>query len=251
MVVLTALLATGLSVMSGRADSGSAGEISIRVSITGKMWWWRIVYEFPDGTRFETANELRLPVGEPVELALTTADVIHSFWAPALAGKLDMIPGRINTMTVTATEEGISRGQCAEYCGGAHAFMAFHVVSSSAEEFAAWSSKESGPRVPPSQRLDEETLAAIRAGAELFKVQGCGACHTVRGGGSFGTIGPDLTHVGGRLSLAAGTLPNDAEAFVRWIANTQHIKPGNAMPQYDILSSGELAELAAYLESLK
>ncbi len=248
-VVLAALLAVSLSVMSGRAATISSGD-SIRISITGEMWWWRVVYELRNGVRFESANELRLPVGEAVELTLTTADVIHSFWAPALAGKLDMIPGRTNRMIVTATEGGISRGQCAEYCGGAHAFMAFHVVASPPQEFAAWAEKEAGPRVAP-HAAGDVTLTAIEAGARVFQSQGCGACHTVRGTGAYGVIGPDLTHVGGRMSIAAGTLTNDARDFAHWIANSQHIKPGNAMPEYDMLNAEELAALAAYLESLK
>ena len=165
-VVLTALLAVGLSVMTGRAAS-PAGDGAIRVAITGEMWWWRVRYELPDGTSFESANELRLPVGEPVELALMTADVIHSFWAPALAGKLDMIPGRTNTMTITATEQGISRGQCAEYCGGAHAFMAFFVVADTPEEFAEWAEKEAGPRVTPDSNQNENSCCDQLGSATL------------------------------------------------------------------------------------
>lgn len=248
-VVLTTLLVVGLSVMAG-GSSASFRDGLMRISITGEMWWWRVVYELPDGTRFESANELRLPVGEPVELKLMSADVIHSFWAPTLAGKLDMIPGRTNTMRVTATEAGVSRGQCAEYCGGAHAFMAFHVANSTPQDFAVWAEKEAGPRVAV-RSGDENVVSAIQTGAAVFEAQGCGACHTIRGTNAFGVIGPDLTHVGGRMSLAAGTLPNDADAFVNWIANTQHIKPGNAMPEYDMLNAEELAALSAYLESLK
>jgi cytochrome c oxidase subunit 2 len=242
-VTLTAVLAYGLAVMASRATAeGEPG--AIRAAIVGEQWWWRVIYTLPDGTSFESANELRIPTNIPVVLELTTADVLHSFWVPNLAGKLDMIPGRTNLLTLTATEPGISRGQCAEYCGGAHAFMSFHVVATSPEEFEAWRRHEAAPAVPPD---DPE----LRQGAELFASLGCGGCHSVRGTDAAGRIGPDLTHVGGRLSLAAATLPNDAEAFANWIANNQHIKPGNRMPPYAILTEAELALLARYLESLE
>lgn len=237
-VALTALLAYGLVVMRSRASADD--DAAFRVAIVGELWWWRVTYMLPDGRRIESANELRIPVGAPVALDLQTADVIHSFWVPSLAGKLDMIPGRTNVLTLRATEPGVSRGQCAEYCGGAHALMSFHVVALPPQDFSAWLEREAAP-APPSDA----------PGARVFAEAGCGACHTLRGTSARGTIGPDLTHVGGRLSLAAATLPNDAEAFARWIRDNQHIKPGNAMPPYGILTGGELTALAAYLESLK
>ena len=242
-ISVIALMAYGLLVMASRA-SAEGDPNAVRATVIGEQWWWRVIYTMPDGSRFETANELHVPVGQPVVLELLTADVIHSFWVPSLAGKLDMIPGRTNRLTITATEPGISRGQCAEYCGGAHALMSFHVVAETPAAFQAWLDHEAGPAVPPED-------ADLAAGARLFAELGCGGCHAVRGGGAAGVIGPDLTHVGGRLSLAAATLPNDQEAFMRWIRNNQHVKPENRMPEYGILTDEELAQLARYLESLK
>jgi cytochrome c oxidase subunit 2 len=215
-----------------------------RIEVSGEMWWWRVTYTDGSGRGLESANELHLPVGEPVTLALTTADVIHSFWAPHLAGKLDMIPGRVNELTVTATVPGITRGQCAEFCGGAHAFMAFHVVAQPPDEFAAWLENEAAPALPPAS---ERQLR----GQALFLGSGCGGCHYVRGVTGPSGIGPDLTHVGSRRSLAAATLPNTAEAIAAFISDNQHIKPENRMPAYGIFTDAELQDLAAYLEGLR
>ncbi len=241
-VTLGALLAYDYA--SQAAQPPLEAGATMRVEITGEQWWWRIVYHLADGSTIESANELRIPVGEPVRLELKTADVIHSFWAPTLAGKLDMVPGRTNVLTLTASEAGTSRGQCAEYCGGAHAFMAFHVVALEPGAFEAWRAAEAAGAAEPA-------TAELQRGAELFVDTGCGGCHTIRGTAAAGTIGPDLTHVGGRLSLAAATLPNDAEAFERWISDNQHIKPENRMPPFRILDEEQLGLLARYLDSLE
>jgi cytochrome c oxidase subunit II len=242
-VTLTALLAYGLTLLASRESVADTADEAF-ATITGEQWWWRIVYMLADGSRVETANELRVPVGTPVALALETADVLHSFWVPNLAGKLDMVPGRTNVLTINATKPGVSRGQCAEYCGGAHAFMAFHVVAMPPAEFDAWLAAEAGPAVQPGS-------PELQRGAELFIETGCGACHTIRGTAAAGAIGPDLTHVGGRRWIAAATLPSTAEAIANWIRNNQHIKPENKMPPFDILSDADLALLARYLESLE
>jgi cytochrome c oxidase subunit 2 len=230
------------------ADSGPSPSVAagarLRISVSGERWWWRVVYVTADGRRIESANELRLPVGEPVRVELTSPDVIHSFWAPKLAGKLDMIPGRVNTLTLTATQPGVSRGQCAEYCGGAHALMAFFVVALPSEEFATWLTRERSDAASPD--TSDET-----DGQALFMSRGCVGCHTIRGTDANGTIGPDLTHVGSRLSLGAGILPNDPDAFARWIRDTQHIKPENLMPPFAIFAEAELGRLATYLDSLE
>ncbi|MCD7058662.1 cytochrome c oxidase subunit II [Pelagibacterium xiamenense] len=241
-VVLSTLLVYGFIAL-GAGAAPERAQNGLKISVEGELWWWRVTYERPDGTVVETANELHLPVGEPVQVALTSTNVIHSFWAPRIAGKLDMIPGRTNTLTLTATEEGVSRGQCAEYCGGAHALMSFFVIAQSPEEFEAWLAAEARPAEEP------EGEAETR-GRDLFFAAGCGACHTVRGTAAEGTIGPDLTHVGARRSLAAATLPNDAEAFADWIVDNQHIKPENKMPAYDIFSDEDVSDLARYLEGL-
>lgn len=242
-VVLSGLLAYGLVVM----QAGSARSLEAEgpgITIVGKRWWWRVVYEGPDGTEVVSANELRLPAGRPVALRLETEDVIHSFWAPKLAGKLDMIPGRTNVLTVEATEPGVSRAQCAEYCGGAHALMSLYVIVMEPEAYEAWLAEEAASAQMPETDIE-------RRGQQVFDAYGCGACHAVRGTEAEGVAGPDLTHVGSRRSLAAATLPNDADAFARWIADNQHIKPDNLMPSYDMLPEGELSALAAYLDGLE
>lgn len=241
----TAVAGTGLrlSTNGGAVVDVDAGS-GLRILVTGERWWWRVEYVTPDGRRFESANELRLPVGRPVPVLLASADVIHSFWAPKLAGKLDMIPGRVNTLTLTATEPGVSRGQCAEYCGGAHALMAFYVVAMPPDEFASWLAHAAGPAAAP-------TEPPATNGQALFMTHGCGGCHAVRGTAAAGTIGPDLTHVGSRLSLGAGILPNDPEAFAHWIRDNQHVKPENLMPPFRIFDDAELAQLAAYLDHLE
>lgn len=203
---------------------------ALRIDVVGEQWWWRVRYP-----AFETANEIRVPVGRPVELILTSADVLHSFWVPALGGKLDMIPGRTNVLRVRAERAGELRGQCAEYCGGPHALMALYVVAVSEEEFQAWSAAQG---------------QAAKAENPHF-VAHCGACHTVRGTRAAGTRGPDLTHVGSRVSIGAGLLPNNRGALAAWIASSQHLKPGNLMPSFEHFSGPELRELAAYLEGLR
>lgn len=240
-VVLSGLFIYGLVLQ--QAGAGRSREAEATITVTGKLWWWRVVYQAPDGREITSANELRLPVGRPIAVRLKSDDVIHSFWAPRLGGKLDMIPGRTNVITIEATEPGISRGQCAEYCGGAHALMAFHVVALPEDQYDAWLEREAGPAQAPSNAVEER-------GLELFLTNGCGACHAIRGTPARGIIGPDLTHVGSRRSLGAATLPNDAQSFARWIKDNQHIKPENLMPPYRQFSSEELDAVAAYLDAL-
>ncbi|KXF76601.1 cytochrome C oxidase subunit II [Paramesorhizobium deserti] len=242
-VTLTFLLAYGIIVLGmGGGSAGASG--SLRISVVGERWWWRVIYHDENGHRVENANELRLPVGRPVRIDLTSADVIHSFWVPKLAGKLDMIPGRVNTLTLNVHQPGVSRGQCAEYCGGPHALMSFFVIAMPEEDFSAWLANEAKQAKEPMGNPETR-------GRELFLASGCGACHTVRGTTANGTIGPDLTHVGSRHSLAAATLPNNADAFARWIRDGQHIKPENLMPAYRIFTDEELASLSSYLAHLR
>jgi cytochrome c oxidase subunit 2 len=242
-VALSALLAYGLFVMRAGTAAPAAGE-PLRIAVVGEQWWWRIIYAGPDGRTFESANELRIPTGRPIELLLSTADVIHSFWVPNLAGKVDMIPGRTNHLMLAAERPGVSRGQCAEFCGGAHALMSFYVVAMPPKEFTAWLEQAGAD-------THEPATPRFRQGQEIFLAAGCGGCHAIRGIPANGTIGPDLTHVGGRISLAAGTLASDEPAFARWIADNQHIKPENRMPPFRIFSETELGALAGYLASLK
>jgi cytochrome c oxidase subunit 2 len=241
-VVLTALLIYTFFVQT--AVSVHAEPPALRISVTGYQWWWRVHYHDADGAvDFVTANEIRIPAGQLVEVMLESADVIHSFAVPNLAGKLDMIPGRVNRLTFKANSPGIFRGQCAEYCGGPHAKMAFYVVAETSERFDQWRSAQRRPAMPPA---DDVT----RQGEALFASH-CIACHTVRGTKAEGTLGPDLTHIGSRLSIAAGILPNNRGTLASWISASQNVKPGNLMPSMNLFSGAELQALAAYLESLR
>jgi cytochrome c oxidase subunit 2 len=241
-VLLTVLLVYGLASLPrlvARAPEGS-----LQVAVHGEMWRWRVHYVRPDGSVVQTANEIRLPVGEPVQFRLSSDNVIHSFWIPSLAGKMDMIPGRTTYLQLRPTEVGIYRGACAEYCGASHARMNFLVEVMPNDAFERWLEHQ---RAPAAQPADDGT----RRGLDVFLESGCNACHRIGGTAARGAIGPDLTHVGGRLSLGAAVLPNDAEAFARWVARTPEIKPGVHMPAFDMLPPDDLRALARYLESLK
>jgi cytochrome c oxidase subunit 2 len=240
-IVLAALLAYGLAMLPPLVARAPAGALQIEVS--GELWWWRVRYVMPSGT-IETANEIRLPRGEPVQLLLRSQNVIHSFWVPALGGKMDMIPGRLTYLTLTPTRSGVFTGACAEYCGTAHAFMRFYVEVMERPAFDKWLQHQAAPAGVPSE------ATAVR-GHDLVMAAGCGACHTVRGTPANGTIAPDLTHVGGRMSLAAGVLENTATALARWIADTEAIKPGVHMPTFHMLPAADREAMAAYLAGLE
>lgn len=241
-LALTVLLAFGLAMLPPAVARAPEG--SLQIVVSGQQWWWRVSYLRSDGTGVELANELRLPVNQPVQLRLESDNVIHSFWVPSLAGKMDMIPGRITYLTVRPTATGVYRGACAEYCGTAHALMAFYVEVMEPAAFVGWLAHQASP-------ARESSAGTAASGGETFLATGCGACHTVRGTPAAGRLGPDLTHVGGRLSLGAGILPNDIGSFRRWIARTDLVKPGAHMPAFGMLPDDELQTLAAYLRSLQ
>ena len=240
-VTLSALLVYGLLL------TGAVGRLSepdaLRIEVTGEQFWWRVHYPQADGQPgFATANEINIPTGRAVELVLASPDVIHSFWVPNIAGKLDMIPGQQNRMIIKASEPVVARGQCAEFCGVQHANMSLYLVARSEAEFAGWLA---------GQRAEAVRNGEAERGRSLFLAAGCGGCHTIRGTPARGTIGPDLTHFGGRMSLGAGMMTNDAAAIARWISGAQHIKAGNKMPSFEIFPPADLAALASYLEGLK
>ncbi|MGE3538733.1 MAG: cytochrome c oxidase subunit II [Candidatus Tectimicrobiota bacterium] len=243
-VVLAGLLAYGLALLPALLQPAPEG--SLHIAVSGEQWWWRVRYltSGSHGGDVELANEIRLPVGERVEFTLESPDVIHSFWIPALGGKIDMIPGRRNRLALEPSRPGAFRGTCAEYCGLSHALMSFAVVVQDKADFAAWLRHQQEPAQVPT-----EPLAA--RGGELFLATGCGACHTVRGTPATGVVGPDLTHVGSRLSLGAGTLSNSAEDFQRWITQTDRLKPGVHMPAFGMLPTEEIRAMAAYLDALQ
>lgn len=213
------------------------------LQITGHDWWWEARYVgAAQGQDFTTANEIHVPVGQPVRLELRSADVIHSFWAPKLAGKTDLIPGRTNVAWIEADRPGVYRGQCGEYCGLEHARMALQVVADTPAGFQDWLARQlaaPAPAVSPS----------VAAGAAVFQAR-CAACHAIRGTPAEGIYGPDLSHFAGRATLAAGTQPNDTVHLAAWLADPQALKPGNEMPRVP-LTDGDRASLVAYLQSLK
>jgi cytochrome c oxidase subunit II len=242
LVTLTALVPYVLSV--GHETRAATAADRLSVEVTGHQFWWEMSYRrAPAPAAAVSADELRLPAGEPVELLLHASDVIHSFWVPSLAGKTDMIPGRVNRMVIRADRPGVYRGQCAEYCGAQHSLMAFDVIVLPRAEFDAWLARLAEP-------VREPASPELRAGRSLYDSLGCGSCHTVRGVSS-GRSGPDLTQVGARRSIGAGALPGGVGNIAGWVASAQHLKPGIAMPSFDRLEGTQLRALASYLESLK
>lgn len=240
---LTALLVYGLWTMRAvisPADASSA----MRIEVVGEQWWWRVAYRDAGGRRVASANEIRIPAGRDVLFELRSADVIHSFWVPNLGGKVDMIPGRTTTLRFRSDRPGAYRGQCAEYCGGAHALMALEIVALPEAEFDAWLAAEATGAAVPAIEVEQK-------GRQLFLAGGCGACHAIRGTPAISSVGPDLTHVGSRRFIAAATLPTTRENFARFIVDGQHLKPGNGMPPFRIFAPEEVDAIAAYLASLK
>lgn len=243
-IVVAALLVYTVGV--GARIAETAPRDALVVDITGHMWWWEVRYADERGApALVDANELRIPVGRPVTLRVHSADVIHSFWAPNLGGKIDMIPGRVNRIVLQADRPGVYRGQCAEFCGGQHARMALHVVAEPAPEWERWlASRREAPA--------RTTHVAASRGRMLFESAGCVACHAVRGVSDPPPgLGPDLTHVGRRPSLAAGVLPNTPGHMAAWIADAQAIKPGSRMPSFHQLDGASLNALVEYLGSLR
>ena len=217
---------------------------ALAVEVIGRQWWWEIHYHDREGQRIATtANEIRVPVGQPVRFTLRSADVIHSFWVPNLQGKTDMIPGHANTSWFEAAAPGVFRGQCAEFCGVQHARMALVVVAESAADFAAWLDGQGAPAAAPATTRRQR-------GEEVFFAAGCDECHAVRGTPATAVTGPDLTRVGSRLTLAAGTLPNTRGNLAGWILDPQIVKPGSGMPATD-LAPDDLTALLDYLEGLR
>jgi cytochrome c oxidase subunit 2 len=245
-VAATVLVVIALTVISFVATRriNAPDPNALVIEVRGWQWWWEVTYpsESPDRT-LVTANEIHVPVGRTVRLELKAADVIHSFWVPNLAGKMDMIPGRDNTLSFRATRAGTYRGQCAEFCGLQHAHMALIVIADEPADFDAWRAAQLGPAVEPLQ-------AQAVIGRQVFLSKPCASCHTVRGTQASGTLGPDLTHVGSRRTLAAGLFETTRGALAAWIADPQRLKPGNNMPMVE-LSADELNAVAAYLEGLR
>ena len=217
---------------------------ALTINVTGHQWWWEFEYEDPDPSkRITTANEVHVPVGEPVQFKLRAADVIHSFWAPNLNGKRDLIPGYVSSHWFRADTAGVYRGQCAEFCGLQHAKMAFYVIAEPAAKFAAWTAAAAQSPPPPGD-------STLLYGQRVFLSSGCAVCHTIGGTAAQAFVGPPLTHLESRSTIAAGTLPNTHANLMGWITNPQAIKPGVIMPAVP-LTPAQLTALVSYLETLK
>jgi cytochrome c oxidase subunit 2 len=213
---------------------------ALRIEVEGERWWWAVRY--PE-QRIVTANEVHVPVGQPVEIGLESDNVVHSFWVPELAGKVDTIPGQRNVLRFTAEKAGTYLGVCAEFCGIQHARMGFRVIAQSPGQFERWAAAQAEPPRQPSSELAAQ-------GQVLFQRLPCAGCHNVRGTEARGTVGPDLTDVGSRATIAAGTVENTSRNLARWIRDAQSVKPGALMPDLT-LSDDDTRALVAYLESLR
>lgn len=225
------------------ALAADPGDDAVQIRVIGHQWWWE--FQYPE-LGIVTGNEIRIPVGKPVKLTIETDDVIHKFWVPKLAGKMDAIPGRVNQMWLQADEPGVYWGQCAEMCGTHHANMRMRVVALPPAEYEQWVANWGrGPVVD-----DPAHLAAVARGREVFETRACFACHAIEGTSAVGDVGPNLTDIGVRTTLAAGMMPNTPENLARWIADPQAIKPGSLMPVVD-LTQDELSDLVTYLQALR
>ena len=239
-VVLIALFVIANFVVLPNTDAPAVARTQMTIEVTGQQWFWQVRYP---GTGVVTANEIHIPVGTRVNVVATTADVIHSFWIPQLNRKIDMIPGRRNRVLLEADRPGRYRGQCAEFCGLQHAHMSMWVFAEPPDRFKAWLAAQEKPPAAAA-------TADAQRGEQLFMANECASCHTIRGTSATGTVGPDLTHVGSRTTLAALTIPNDPAHLEAWIRNPQLIKPGNRMPSF-LLSKPDTRAVVDYLKGLK
>lgn len=224
-------------------SSETEGKVATRgqaIRVIGERWWWEFQYVDENGEVIATtANELHLPVGQRSRLELISDNVIHSFWAPNLQGKTDLVPGTVNTLSIEPDVAGVFRGQCAELCGLQHAMMGFLVIAQPPAEFDAWLARQSEPA-----QTDESE------GVDIFFREGCAGCHTIRGIDAKGVQGPDLTHLASRRTIAAARLPNTRDNLRTWIAVGQTVKPGNLMPEF-LLQPDEFSALLDFLEALE
>ena len=241
-VVLSLLMLVGFSDLP--RILAPAPDNTLTIDVSGSQWWWRVRYHIRNRESVELANEIHLPRGRRLNTLVASVDVVHSFWIPSLAGKMDMIPGRINRLAIEPTRMGTFRGVCAEYCGTSHARMGLIAVVSDQQTFDAWLSNQAQPARRPTDPI------AVR-GQGAFFARGCNVCHTIRGTDAVGVSGPDLTHVGSRRSLAAGMLPMNRDELGRWISHTEILKPGVHMPAFSNLPREDLDGLAAYLAHLQ
>jgi cytochrome c oxidase subunit II len=232
-VVMATIFVVGDLFVIRTTEAPAASTTKLTIRVTAHMWWWSVRYP---GTAAVTANEIHIPARTPVRLEVDTADVIHSFWVPRLNRTIDAIPGRVNVIELDADAPGRYRGQCDEFCGLQHAHMAFYVDADPPAVFRRW--------------LAHEARAAATKPPLAFEAAGCDSCHAIRGTEASGHVGPDLTHVASRTTLAALTIPNDRRHLRDWILDAQHVKPGAQMPSFK-LSPQQLDAIVSYLEGLR
>jgi cytochrome c oxidase subunit II len=234
----------GASVVTSRDIRGEYDPTALQINVTANQWWWNIEYQHPEPEqRVRTANELHIPVGRTIGIKLLANDVIHSFWVPALHGKLDAIPGHETMLWLRADRPGVYRGQCAEYCGAQHAHMAFVVVAEPSDDFERWIQAQRRTAEQPQSDAEQRGLYLVQRSA-------CVMCHTIRGTAAGGRMGPDLTHVASRGTILAATAPRTPENLHRLIRDPQQFKPGVRMPALN-LSDADRAAIVAYLERLQ
>ena len=242
--VVTLVVLAISSEVSGRGLLVPSGPGAVTVDVIGHQWWWEFQYhDVTPSDMVNSPNELHLPVGIPVVIRAMSRDVIHSFWVPNLQGKRDLIPGMETHMWIQADKPGIYRGQCAEFCGHQHANMAFSVIAEPKDQFVRWLQHQRRGASSPQTDLEKR-------GQEVFLRGPCVMCHTIRGTSAGSRVGPDLTHVATRHTIAAGTLPNTRGHRAGWIADPQSIKPGNRMPP-NLIRGEDLNAVLAYLDTLR
>jgi cytochrome c oxidase subunit 2 len=242
--VLTLFSVLGFSLVTGKSAAGPQSKNPVTIQVIGHQWWWEVRYPNPQADlTVITANEIHIPVGTPIVVLTASRDVIHSFWAPNIDGKRDLLPGYQSAFSFQVDKPGIYRGQCAEFCGEQHAHMGFEMFAESAENFNAWLSQQ---RKPAAEPQDTEAIQ----GRQVFLTHACVLCHTVRGTDAGSKTGPDLTHLATRRMIASGTLSNTPGSLGGWITDPQRIKPGVRMPPNQ-MSGDELQALVSYLRSLQ
>jgi cytochrome c oxidase subunit 2 len=242
--VITLFVVLVLSVITGKQVAGLTSKNPLTIQIIGHQWWWEVTYPNTQADQtVTTANEIHVPVNTPVVVLTNSVDVIHSFWAPSITGKRDLLPGYSSAFWFQVDQPGTYRGQCAEFCGLQHAHMGFSVIAEPVDQFQAWQQQQLKTAAEPSE--DEASR-----GRAVFLTHTCLMCHTIRGTDAGSRVGPDLTHVAGRRMIAAETLPNTRGALAGWILDPQRIKPGAQMPP-NALASDDLQALITYLMSLQ
>jgi cytochrome c oxidase subunit 2 len=239
--IIVLLILMGLGIRTENIFPMNKSKSNVDIEVIGHQWWWEVRYA---NQNFSTANEIHIPVGQPVSLHVTSADVIHSFWVPELHGKVDMIPGQTNTITLQADQVGTYRGQCAEFCGVQHAHMGFLIIAQQDNDFNSWLKSENAQSIPPKVGSIEQK------GQQAFLGSACVYCHTIQGTNASGKLGPDLTHLAARETIGSDLLPNNPGNLAGWILNSQFLKTGNHMPPMD-LNGVQVQALLAYLATLK